>query len=57
MTLRTETEPELLFQFVFTRYVVSFLEACNGPHASPKTDGKAGFPLKDAYVRKGPPRR
>jgi hypothetical protein len=33
VTLRTEPEPALLFQFVFTRYVVSFLEACNGPNS------------------------
>jgi hypothetical protein len=33
-------EPEMRYQFVFTQYAVSFLEACNGPHPSPEISQK-----------------
>lgn len=33
-------EPEMLYQFVLTGYVISFLEACNGPRSSPSTEPK-----------------
>lgn len=31
-------EPEMRYQFVLTRYAVSFLEACNGPRPSSNTE-------------------